>query len=102
MFMKKFKMSLPFVALAIGIAMSAFTSKPFASQWRFIGSTTSQVNTAGEYDQNVSSANCSLGSLPCIISVPHISGNTDQQDLDAYLASTSEADVVANADQTRN
>lgn len=58
------------------------------------------INKPGAYQASSSGITCSVGSLPCQISVPDGPG-TPAQDLAAYLAATAPAVVVSNAISTR-
>ena len=87
--MKKITISLPVIALALGIATSAFTTvrvnnaRPSADQWyRFNGDPTNQsdLNDPAKYSP-IEAPTCVTGVLRCeILATP--SSNPDQPDLD--------------------
>jgi hypothetical protein len=88
---------LPVLALVIAFAASAFTRHTTTTQWHFEGTQLSGARISSQYSQDLGSVNCGGSNLPCIIDVPDDPSRTDEQDLDAYLASFNSDQAVVNA-----
>jgi hypothetical protein len=93
------KMLLPMLALVGALSLSAFSSRTISGkQWHFKTSMTLEdAREPSAYESSFGTVSCGGSELPCIIEVPHINGNSDQQDLQAYLNSFSTDQAVVDA-----